>query len=341
MHTNRRHFLRNSSILAAGSALWNGWSSVQGAVATNTRSVKVPLTADDNAVLAWVAGYAGTYRLQGGSVLGKLKNSPNKFTEIAASVSDAAQFSGMLAQKSPMTDTVVTGDTYGFVTGATAYTLQNSMTALPTVTSPDWKHQAIQYDPTTGTLYDPLGATGTGTQVDYTLKLVTKTRTVGQNFSALVSGLMDSALHGLTQDATFNTFRFEILDRIVTTAADAAGVNGTLMQNLAVLAQIFPANSFSAILKTPLFYSSIPMQFSLTGAQVIAKFAALRPKINRSYSDEALWMAILLPAQKSPQKGDLWCAMVPPANSGYNALITLDAITEMKQLLVDPAFQAA
>jgi hypothetical protein len=342
MHFNRRNFLRNSSVLVAGSAFWSSWpAAVRGAGTASTRSVTVPLTADDNTVLSWVAGYAGSYRLQGGSVLGKLKNSANKFTQIAAYMSAPPKFAGMLGQKSPIMDGVVTGDTYGFVSGATAYTLQNSGTALPTVTNADWKHQAIQYDPATGTLEDPLGATGTGAQIDYTLKLVTKTRTPVQNFSALVSGLVDSGLHGLTQDSAFNTFRNGVLFRIVTTAADAAAVNRILIQNLAILAQIYPANSFgNSILKTPLFYSSFPLQFKLSAAQVIAKFSALRPKINPAYSDEALWLAILLPAQTSPQKGDLMSALTPPANTGYNALISLDAIAGMSRLLKDPAFAA-
>jgi hypothetical protein len=322
----------------------NNWPAARAASATTTtRSVTVPLTADDASVLDWVAGYAPTYRLQGGSVLGKLKNSPNKFTQIGAYMADPQKFAGLLTGKPPLAEGVAVGDTYGFVSGATAYTLQNSSEDLPSVSNPDWKHQAISYDPTTGTLYDPLGATGTGKQIDYTLRLVAKKRTVVQNFSALVSGLVDSGLYGLKQDSTFNTFRAEVLMTMsVSNATDAAAVNGILFQNLAALSQIFPANSFgTSILKSTLLSSSIPRQFGLSVAQVIAKFSALRPKINASYLDEALWLAILLPAQTSQQKNDVMNAMVSPANTGHNALISLDAIAATSQLLRDPAFQTA
>jgi len=170
---------------------------------------------------------------------------------------------------------------------------------------------------------------------------VAKNRTLAQNFSALVTGLVESALYRLTQDTAFNTYRNEVLGNSVATAGDAAAINTILIQNLGALAQIYPANSLGTVLGSTLLTSSIPARFSLSAAQVVAKFTALRPKINRSYSDEALWLAILLPAQSSPQSGDLLTALTPPANTGFNALISLDAIAAMRQLLNDPAFKSA
>jgi hypothetical protein len=335
---DRRRFLRSSAIFVAGSSLPSYWSTAQAATNTVARSVSVRLSADDQTVLSCVAGYSAAYRLQGGCVLGKLKQSPNKFTQIVAAVSNPAQFAAVLGQKSPLGGAFVNGDQYSFQSGETLFTLQNSSTGLPAVPSPDWLHQAIQYDPSTQTLTDPLGATGSGPQIDYTLRLVAKTRTIAENFLALTTGLFESSLYRLTQDASFNTFRNSVLNTKVTSATDAMAVNIVLVQNLAALAQVFPANSFGAILQSPLLAGSIATQCKLTAAQMVARFAAVRPKVASTYSDEAVWLAILLPAQKSILTGDLTGALSLSANLGFNAILSLDALAAMREVLKTPAF---
>jgi len=343
MNTNRRSFLRNSAVLTAGSALLPGWIPASAATATVTRTLTpaLALTTDEQAILAWIAGYADSYRLQGGCILGRLRGSPNKFTQIVAHMADPAKFASLLSAKSPLASALVNGDSYSFQYGQTLFTLQNSSTGLPAATKPDWAHQALQYDPKTHILTDPLGDTGTSTQINYTIKLVAKTRTVPQNFQALVTGLVESTLYKLTQDAAFNTFRNSVLNSKPASAADATAVNGLLLQNLALLAQVFPANALAPILQSPLLTTSIATQFTVSTAQLVNRFSALRTKVNRSYSDEAIWLALLIPNQKSPQSGDLGNALCLPANGGFNAILSLDALADMRQLLNDPAFATA
>jgi hypothetical protein len=341
MHIARRHFLRQSAVFLAGSSAISGWSGALAATATKTRSLTIGLTADEQAVLAWVGGYASSYRLQGGCVLGKTKGSPNLFTQIVAFMPDRLKFAAAIAQKSPLNGALVNGDAYTFQFGQTVFTLTNASTGLPTVASPDWMHQAIQYDPTTHTLTDPLNDTGTLAQIDYTIKLVTKSRTVPQNFTTLVTGLFESSLYELKQDATFNTFRNSVLNTKVTAATIAASVNTIFLQNLAALAQVFPAYSLGPIIQSPLLASSLPMQFKLSAAQIVARFAAVRPKVSSSYSDEAVWLAILLPAQTSPQKGDLVGILGVPANAGFNVILSQDGLAAAQALLNDKAFLAA
>jgi len=343
MTTDRRSFLRNSAILTAGSALLPTWTSASAAtaIATRTLTPALALTTDEQAVLAWVASYADSYRLQGGCILGHLRGSPNKFTQIVAHMADPAKFASLLAAKSPLSSALVNGDSYSFQYGQTLFTLQNSSTSLPTVANADWKHQALQYDPKTHILTDPLGDTGASAQINYTIQLIAKIRTVPQNFQALVTGLVESTLYKLTQDAAFNTFRNSVLNSKPANAADATAVNRILLQNLALLAQVFPANSLAPILKSPLLTASLATQFTLSTAQLVARFSVLRTKVNRSYSDETIWLALLIPNQKSPQSGDLTNALGLPANGGFNAILSLDALADMRQLLNDPAFATA
>jgi hypothetical protein len=343
MNTNRRSFLRNSAVLTAGSALLPAWTNASAATAIATRTLNpaLALTADEQTVLAWVASYADSYRLQGGCILGHLRNSPNKFTQIVAHMADPAKFARLLSTKSPLSSALVNGDNYSFQYGQTLFTLQNSSTGLPSAPNPDWAHQALQYDPKTHFLTDPLGATGTAAQINYTIRLVAKTRTVPQNFQALVTGLVDSSLYKLAQDSAFNTFRNSVLNSKPANAADAAAVNRIFLQNLALLAQVFPANSLDPILQLPLVTASLATQFTVTSAQLVARFSALRTKVNRSYSDETIWLALLIPNQKSPQSGDLGNALCLPANGGFNAILSLDALADMRQLLNDPAFATA
>lgn len=292
-------------------------------------------------VLAWVARYARSYRLQGGSVLGKLNGSRGAFTEIVAYMADPVKFANLLSEKSPLGSALVNGDSYSFEFGTTLFTLRNSATGLPAVTNADWAHSPVQYDPVTHVLTDPLGTLGTAKQPDYTLKLVAKTRTLSQNFQALATGLIDSALYKLKQDTAFNTFRTSVLNSKTANANETTAVNKILLQNLAALAQVFPANSFGTILSSTLLSGSIAAQFNITSAQLTSRFTTLRSKVNRSYTDQALWLALLLPAQKAPKAGDLSLALGLPANDGLNALLSLDAMGEMRQLLNDPAFTAA
>ena len=343
MNTDRRSFLRNSAILSAGSALFPAWTTALAATATNTRTLTpaLPLTSDDQAVLAWVARYATSYRLQGGCILGKLNGSHGTFTEIVAYMADPAKFAGLLSVKSPLSSALVNGDSYSFQYGNTLFTLRNSASGLPTVTNADWMHTPIQYDPVTHILTDPLGDLGNGAQINYTLKLVTKVRTLPQNFQALATGLVDSILYKLKQDATFNTFRNSVLNSKPRSASEAAAVNRILLQNLAALTLVFPANTFGTFLQSPLLTASLATQFTPTTAQLAARFSALRAKVNRTYSDDTLWLALLLPNQKSPQSGDLANSLCLPANTGLNAILSSDAVADMRQLLSDPAFIAA
>ncbi len=274
-------------------------------------------------------------------MLGKLNGSHGTFTEIVAYMADPAKFASLLSTKSPLSSALVNGDSYSFQYGNTLFTLRNSTSGLPAVTNADWMHTPIQYDPVTHVLSDPLGDLGTGTQISYTLKLVTKVRTLPQNFQALATGLVDSTLYKLKQDATFNTFRNSVLNSKPRSVSEAAAVNRLLLQNLSALTLVFPVNTFGTFLRSPLLTASLATQFKSTTAQLAARFSTLRTKVNRSYSDDTLWLALLLPNQKSPQSGDLANSLCLPANGGLNAILSFDALTDMRQLLADPAFAAA
>jgi hypothetical protein len=342
MIIDRRSFLRNSAILSAGSVLFPTWTTASAATTpTRTLSPALPLTSDDQAVLNWVASYATSYRLQGGCVLGKLNGSHGTFTEIVAYMADPAKFASLLSTKSPLSSALVNGDSYSFSYGNTLFTLRNSTAGLPTVTNADWMHSPIQYDPVTHVLTDPLGELGTGTQINYTLKLVTKIRTLPQNFQALATGLVDSTLYKLKQDSTFNTFRNSVLNSRPKSASDAAAVNRILLQNLSALTLVFPANTFGTFLQSPLLTASLATQFTPTTAQLAARFSTLRARVPRTYSDDTLWLALMLPNQKSPQSGDLTTSLCVPANGGLNAILSNDALADVRQLLNDPAFTAA
>jgi hypothetical protein len=343
MNTDRRSFLRKSAILSAGSALFPAWTTAMAAAATNTRTLSpaLPLTSDDQTVLAWVARYATSYRLQGGCILGKLNGSHGTFTEIVASMPDPTKFASLLSIKSPLSSALVNGDSYSFQYGNTLFTLWNSTAGLPTVTNADWMHTPIQYDPVTHILTDPLRDLGTGAQISYTLKLVSKVRTVPQNFQALATGLVDSTLYKLTQDAAFNTFRKSVLNSRPRSTSEAVAVNRLLLQNLSALTLVFPANTFGTFLQSPLLTASLATQFTSTTAQLAARFSTLRARVSRSYSDDTIWLALLLPSQKSPQSGDLANALCLPANGGLNAILSHDALADVRQLLNDPSFTAA
>jgi hypothetical protein len=197
----------------------------------------------------------------------------------------------------------------------------------------------MQYDPVTRVLTDPMVATGTSkTTLTTTIKLVSKKRTVAQNFQTLVTGLIESALYKLTQDAAFNSFRKSVLANKVTNASVAASINSILLQNLAVLSQVFPANSLSAILESQIVATSLPKQFSITSAQLVARFTDVRSRVAATYSDESIWLSLLLPAQISPQTGDLTAAICLPNNSGFNAVLSLDALADARRLSNDPDF---
>lgn len=343
MNFDRRSFLRNSAILTAGSALFPAWTTASAATTTPTRTLSpaLPLTSDDQAVLAWVARYATSYRLQGGCILGKLNGGHGTFTEIVAYMADPAKFASLLSANSPLSSALVNGDSYSFQYGNSLFTLRNSTAGLPAVTNAEWMHAPIQYDPVTHILTDPLGDLGTGAQISYTLKLVTKVRTLPQNFQALASGLVDSTLYKLKQDTTFNTFRNSVLNSRPRAAGDAAAVNRLLLQNLPALTLVFPANTFGTFLQSPLLTACLATQFTPTTAQIAARFSTLRARVSRSYSDDTLWLALLLPNQKSPQSGDLANSLCLPANSGLNALLSFDALADMRQLLSDSSFTAA
>lgn len=288
MQLGRRHFFHTAGLTAAAGLL----SAVKASGGT-TRSVLLPLAAQDEAVLTWLRGFTTEVRLVGGAVLARLRGDANtpahwiaalQRLDLLAEALATAQFAGLYTS----------GSTVFFTVGGREVSVEllpreaffNRLTEL-TGGRVGFDHETLVYDPATSLLSDPLRS-----QTTKGLRLTRGEKDVAQALAQLLEGLIGSRRLGLERSMGFKRFRNRVFNSSGTKPEVAEAVCAALFARLVALVEVATFGEIEALLKSRLVSGSLRTALGLDVA------AAIRSAKAALAGDEApnpsVWIAALL-----------------------------------------------
>ncbi len=316
MTTSRRHFLHRASLFLSGAALASPVSLLEAAVppARNIRrfTAEVPLSAADQTVLDWVLTYAAEVRLVGAGVLGKLRGSERRRTRILASIPAFATLDAALEGILPFGEEQLfaNGNTLTLELDGTEFTIINLL-------GPDFEAKlgallkrvvnfatdALTWDPATGELTDPFGAT-----VTEALKIVNPGGNLAELFATLLRGITEAEVAKLEPGPSYKAFRRRVLGVANARPAIRQQITRRLLAALPDISEILSDSAVAALLASPLLTGGLRSILGLQPSQLFAQFASLHMAQSHTAAgaDSGLWLALLLAKPLAHGTADAW-----------------------------------
>lgn len=315
MSVSRRHFLSTASLLVSGVAL----TPLEGLSATVRPRIykkQVPLTGTDQQVIGWVKTFATQLRLNGVSVLGKIRHTKRQRTHILAEIPSMDALTGALQDVLPFAATIYTsGDTITFSLDGTDFTidallpadfeaeLQSLLTRLGVTFAAD----GITWDPDSLDLTDPFGATVTDV-----LKLIHPGTGIATLFDTLLEGFDQADEANLGLGASFKGFRARVLGIAGRRTAASATVAQKFVGALPDLTENLTVAGLIALLSSPLISGALGKELGVQVGQVIAEFKLLRLLNGVDISDAAVFLSSLLQDALDSGTADIFNASSSP-----------------------------
>lgn len=324
---DRRHFVRNSCLIAGGSLL--GPARFLFAESTGSRSVTLDRV--DRHVLKFIGEYSGQSFLQGGCVAAKAASRLPGLIRITARVDDLNGLFRALAdaRRAGIQDVHAEGNTIHFALNQRIYRVDNllpdlfaaRLTGLATGKEVIFAHEALSFQPATSQLHDPLRAgndlrLARGDQGRLTLEQIIEGRLAAHDF-------------GLTPAPDFLDAEKMMLDAQVADLNHANEIVRQFLKNLVTFTQATSAEKVIDYVRSPLLASAFAGALSVDTASAAEQFARLRVSSGSRDADAVLWMAALLAPKITEGTATAWMDHA----SSFHAAASLAALARAGELV--------
>jgi hypothetical protein len=294
MYSNRRSFLRASSLLVCGGLLR---PQSLFALGEKTRGV-LSFDATELSLLDFVSSYSSVVRLTGASVLGHFQPESSCGLRVLAEVTDYLQLGNALL-RAPFKNFYTKANTVSLVAQGSGHVIENlspgefasRLAALGAKENVVFAHDALSYDPIAKQLDDPLGSVDAGE-----LRLINPPKKTPEALEVAMRGTGDARAAAVPEGEMFAKWKAQLVKSKAHPKA-AYPIAATFVRQLPAFAALAGTEEVKSALATPLISSSVQSALGLNTRSAIGEFDRVRAIFGQSYSDGAVWLYVVLGKQ--------------------------------------------
>ena len=294
MYSNRRSFLRLGSVLLCGSLLRP--QSIF-ALGEKTRGV-LSFDATELGLLDFVSTYSSVVRLTGASVLGHFQPESSSGLRVLAEVTDYLKLGNALL-RAPFKNFYAKANAVSLVAQGSGHVIENlspgefasRLAALGSKENVVFAHDALSYDPIAKRLEDPLGSLEAGE-----LRLINPPKKTPEALEVAMRGTGDARAAAVPEGAEFAKWKAQLVKSQVHPKA-AYPIAAAFVRQLPAFAALAGTDDVKSALSTPLISTAVKSALGLSARQAIGEFDRVREIFGQSYSDNAIWLYVVLGKQ--------------------------------------------
>ena len=266
-------------------------------LASVTRVVEggLPLSAEEQTLLEFIAGYGARIRLVGIGVLEKLRFGSSKHVHVLVEVEDLAAFEAALTGF-PFSGAYTDGNSFMFQAGGIEFTLEHlpprafdeRRAGLGIRRQIAFAHDALSYDPVSRKLSDPFDAAKGDV-----LRSINRTQGNIGALEVILRGYVEAQQLGLRLGVDFVRWKNRTL-RFATQTRNLTALAAAFIRKLATVADTVPPETIKELLRSPVVSTALASALSLDVEAAIAEFDAARAANGGDVSNGSLWLAVLL-----------------------------------------------
>jgi len=290
---DRRSFLRAGSLLVCGAVL-RPRSLFAQAQTTGVLS----FDATELKLLDFVASYSSIARITGASVLGHFRPENNSGLRVLVQVDDFVKAADALLH-SPFKKFYTKENSISFVAQNSGHVVENLSAAdfsrrlsqLGGKENAIFAHDALSYDPIGKQIDDPLGALNAKE-----IRLINRPAKTPEALAVAMRGTGDAKSAGVPESSDFTTWKAQLV-KSTATAKAAYPIAAAFVRELPAFAALAGTDDVKSALMTPLIASVIKPALGMTAKQAIGEFDRVRDIFGQSYSDDGVWLYVVLGKQ--------------------------------------------
>lgn len=294
MYSNRRSFLRASSLLLCGGLLQPRSLFALGEMTPGV----ISFDATEMQLLDFVASYSSIVRITGASVLGHFRPESGSGLRVLVEVDDFARAAEALL-RTPFKSFYAKENSISFVAQGGGHVIENltavdfgrRVAQLGGKDNAVFAHDALSYDPVAKQLDDPFNALGTKE-----LKLLSRPSKTPEALAVAMRGTGEARAAGIPEGAEFASWKGQLV-KSTATAKAARPIMASFLRELPAFARLAGSDDTKSALSTPLISSAIQPALGMTGRQAIGEFDRVRAIFGQSYSDAAVWLYVVMAKQ--------------------------------------------
>ena len=293
MFSNRRAFLRASSLLVCGGLL-----RPQSLFASEKTPGVLSFDAAEMHLLDFVSSYSSVVRLTGASVLGHFRPESNCGMRVLVQVTDFTKLAEALL-RAPFKKFYAKENSISFVAQGGGHIIENlspgdfaaRMNELNSKEKIVFAHDALRYDPIAKELDDPLGSLNAGE-----LKLVNRPTKTPEALTVAMRGTGDARAAAVPEGETFAKWKAQLVKSSAHPKA-AYPIAAAFVRGLPAFAALAGTDDVKSALATPLISSAVKSALGMSAKSAIGEFDRVREIFGQSYSDGAVWLYVVLGKQ--------------------------------------------
>jgi hypothetical protein len=294
MYSNRRSFLKASSLLVCG-GLFQPRSLF--ALGESTRGV-LSFDATELRLLDFVSSYSSVVRLTGASILGHFQPESGIGLQILAEVTDFPKLADALL-RAPFQNFYAKANALSFVMQGSGHVVENlsagdfaaRLNELSSKEKVAFAHDALSYDPIAKRLDDPLGSLEAGE-----LRLINFPKKTPEALEVAMRGIADARAAALPEGDAFAKWKAQLVKSKAHPKA-AYPIAAAFVRQLPAFAALAGTEEVKSALVTPLISSSVQSALGMSAKSAIGEFDRVRDIFGQSYSDGAIWLYVVLGKQ--------------------------------------------
>src|ERR1041384_7346094 len=289
----RRSFLRAGSLLVCGAVLRPRSLFAQ----AQTMGV-LSFDAAELKLLDFVASYSSVVRLTGASVLAHFKTDSNSGLRVLVQVDDFVKAADALL-RAPFKRFYAKENSISFVAQSSGHVIENlsevdfarRLSQLGGKDNAVFAHDALTYDPIAKQLDDPLGALN-GNEI----RVINRPTKTPEALAVAMRGTGDAKSAGVPESSDFTNWKAQLVKSTATVKA-AYPIALAFVRELPAFAALAGSDDVKTALMTPLISSVIKPALGMTAKQAIGEFDRVREIFGQSYSDDGVWLYVVLGKQ--------------------------------------------
>jgi hypothetical protein len=294
MYSNRRSFLRASSLLVCGGLL-----RPQSLLALGERTPGIlSFDATELHLLDFVSSYSSVVRMTGASVLGHFRPESDCGLRLLVQVTDFGKLAEALL-RAPFKNFYAKENSLSFFSAGSGHVIENLsagdfVARLAQLSSKEkiaFAHDALSYDPIAKQLDDPLGSLNAGE-----LKLINRPAKTPAALEVAMRGTGDARAAAVPEGETFAKWKAQLV-KLSAHPKAAYPIAAAFVRGLPAFAALAGTDDVKSALATPLISSAVKAALGMNAKSAIGEFDRVRAIFGQSYSDGAVWLYVLLGKQ--------------------------------------------
>ena len=267
------------------------------ALGETTRGV-LSFDATELKLLDFVSSYSSTVRVTGASVLGHFQPESSSGLRVLAEVTDYLALGNALL-RAPFKSFYAKANAVSLVAQGSGHVIENlspgefasRLAALGTRENVVFAHDALSYDPIAKHLDDPLGSLTAGE-----LRLINPPKKTPEALEVAMRGTGDARAAEVPEGEAFAKWKAQLVKSQVHAKA-AYPIAAAFVRQLPAFAALAGTEDVKSALSTPLISSAVKSALGLGARQAIGEFDRVREIFGQSYSDNAIWLYVVLGKQ--------------------------------------------